>query len=183
MQTQTTAEKTQTTDRDEPSIYIACLSSYNSGHLHGAWINPKTDRDELQAQIDEVLKASPMPNAEEWAVHDYDNFPNLGEYPDLDKIIEVQEAINEHDIDKVNGFLELWSIEDLDHIDDAFYGEYASFSEFAQNFADDTIEGLSDGNSTLARYFDYDAFERDLNYDFNETDASGGNVYIWNSNW
>ena len=183
MKTQTTVDKTNTTDRSEPSIYIACLSSYNSGHLHGAWIVPDTNKDKLEDQINEVLKASPMPNAEEWAIHDYDSFPNLGEYPDLDKIIEVQEAINDHDIDKVNGFLELWSIEDLDHIDDAFYGEYESFKDFAQNYADETIEGLSDNNSTLSNYFDYDRFERDLNYDFNETDATGGNVYIWNCNW
>jgi antirestriction protein len=178
-----TTQVQTTQQKDEPKIYVACLSSYNSGYLHGSWIVPKTDAEELQAQIDEVLKTSPVADAEEWAIHDYDNFPNLGEYPDLDKIIEVQEAINEHDIDKVNGFLELWSIDDLSHIDDAFYGEYGSFKEFAETFADETIEGLSDGNSTLARYFDYDAFERDLNYDFNETDASGGNVYIWNANW
>jgi len=24
---------------DQPRIYVACLASYNSGFVHGAWIN------------------------------------------------------------------------------------------------------------------------------------------------
>ena len=166
----------------EPQIYVACLAAYNSGHLHGKWITPKADKDELLEQIEKILKSSPIPNAEEWAVHDYDEFPNLGEYPCIDNIIKVQEAIDEHGINIVNGFIENWSVEDLEHINDAYYGEYDSFTDFAQQLADDTIEGLS-GNSTLARYFDYGAWERDLSYDFHEASGDGGASIIFNSNW
>jgi antirestriction protein len=72
-------------------IYVACLASYNSGILHGQWIEATSDRDEMQAAIDAILRASPCPNvtvthpetgeevpsAEEWAIHDYDSFPTL----------------------------------------------------------------------------------------------------------
>jgi len=170
------------TDKNQPQVYVACLAAYNSGHLHGEWITPKTDKDELQEQIDKVLKSSPIQGAEEWAIHDYDSFPNLGEYPDLDKLIQVQEAIDEHGQYVVNAFLENWSVEDLDHIDEAYYGEYDSFSEFAQQLADDTIEGLN-GNSTLASYFDYEKWERDLSYDYHEGEGENGTSLIFNANW
>jgi len=169
--------------KNEPSIYVACLSAYNNGHLHGAWIVPSADADELQEQINKILKSSPMADAEEWAIHDYDGFPNLGEYPGLNGIIKVQEAIKEHGADVVNGFLGNWSLEDLDHICDAYYGKYDSFSEFAQQYAEDTIEGLSANDSTLARYFDWQAFERDLSYDYHEADGDNGTSIIFNSNW
>ena len=168
--------------KHEPQIYVACLAAYNNGHLYGKWITPKADRDELEAQIKEILKFSPVAGAEEWAIHDYDDFPNLGEYPDLDKLIQVQEAIDKHGKHVVHAFLENWSVEDLDHIEDAYYGEYDSFSEFAQQLAEDTIEGLND-NSALSRYFDWNAWERDLEYDFHEGEGENGTSIIFNNNW
>jgi len=170
-------------NNNDNQIYVACLASYNSGVLHGEWITPKADKDELQEQINKVLKSSPSEDAEEWAIHDYNDFPNLGEYPGIENIIKVQEAIEEHGADVVKGFLENWSLEDLDHICDAYYGKYDSFSEFAQQYAEDTIEGLSANDSTLARYFDWEAFERDLSYDYHEADGDNGTSIIFNSNW
>ena len=178
METLKTEEKTS-----EPQIYVACLAAYNSGFLHGKWITPKADKDELLEQIEKILKSSPIPNAEEHAIHDYDEFPNLGEYPSLDDIIKVQEAIDEHGISIVNGFLENWSVDDLEHIGDAYYGEYNDFSDFAYNLAQDTIDGLSDDNSTLARYFDYEAWERDLQHDYHEASGDNGTSIIFICNW
>ena len=173
-----------TVNEDKSQIYVACLASYNNGCLSGEWITPEDTKEKLQAQIDVILKASPEPDAEEWAIHDYDNFPNLGEYPDLDKVIEVVEAIKLHGVKAVEGFIEHFSLEDLEHFEDAFHGTYDSFKEFAQDYADDTVEGLdSDGNSTLARYFDYDSFERDLSHDYIESMADNYKVHIFNRNY
>ena len=168
---------------EKSKIYVACLASYNSGILYGSWIEPKTDKDELEAQIAEVLKSSPSPDAEEYAIHDYDNFPNLGEYPDLNKVIEVVEAIKLHGVKAVEGFIEHFSIEDLEHFENAFHGTFDSFKVFAQDYADDTIEGLADNNSTLARYFDYDSYERDMAFDFLECKADNYKVHIFNKSW
>ena len=180
MQTETIETKQQ--EDNFPKIYVACLSSYNAGRLYGKWIVPANNETELDEQIKEVLKNSPMPDAEEWAIHDYDEFPNLGENPSLENIVQCQNAIEEHGIEVVNGFLENWQIEDLNSIDDAYYGEYDNFSDFAYQLAQDTIEGLND-NSTLARYFDYEAWERDLSYDFHEAEGKNGNTIIFNSNF
>ena len=178
-------EAIQKTQDNAPQIYVACLSSYNAGKLHGFWIEPATDKAELLGQIDKVLKTSPMPNAEEWAVHDYNDFPNLGEYPNLDKIIEVQESIDEHGSDVVHAFLNNWSVEDLEHIGDAYYGKYDNFTEFAEQLAHETIEGLNVNhtNSTLANYFNYEAWERDLQHDYYEGKAGDGSSLIFSCNW
>ena len=54
-----------TTKTPGPQIYVACLAAYNSGHLHGKWITPKTDKEELEEQFEEVIKTSPVADAEE----------------------------------------------------------------------------------------------------------------------
>ena len=168
-------------NNNDNQIYVACLASYNSGVLHGEWITPKSDKDELQEQINKVLKSSPIEDAEEWAIHDYNDFPNLGEYPGLDNIIKVQEAIDEHGQYIVNAFLDNWSVEDLDHIDEAYYGEYDSFSEFAQQLADETI--LIDCPDNVQFYFDYEKWERDLSHDYHEGEGENGSSLIFNANW
>ena len=162
---------------DLPSIYVACLASYNSGILHGKWIKPENDIEDLKQQINEVLKSSSIPNAEEYAIHDYNNFPNLGEYPNLEDIIKVNDAIEEHGADEINAFLSNYSVEDLDSFSNMFVGEYSSFSEYAEQIADDTI--LIDCPEHIKSYFDYEKFERDLSFDDTEIDAPNGNVFIF----
>lgn len=179
MQMQTTEANQQ--ENDFPKIYIACLASYNAGRLHGKWIVPANNETELSEQIQEVIKSSPAIDAEEWSIHDYDEFPNLGENPSLENIVQCQVAIEEHGIDVVNGFLENWQVEDLSSIDDAYYGEYESFSEFAEQLAEDTI--LIDCPEHIKNYFDYEKWERDLSYDYHEADGKNGNTIIFNTNF
>ena len=53
---------------DRPRIYVACLAAYNSGCLHGRWIDATTP-DEIWEQVRAMLADSPEPDAEEWAIH------------------------------------------------------------------------------------------------------------------
>jgi antirestriction protein len=57
-------------DPKTPRIYVACLSAYNNGHLHGWWIDADQEPDALWLDIEEMLADSPMDDAEEWAIHD-----------------------------------------------------------------------------------------------------------------
>ena len=166
--------KTEATDK--PKIYIACLAAYNSGHLHGKWVEPADTVEGLQEQINQVLKSSPVKNAEEWAIHDYDGFYNLGENPDLKDIVKLAEVYNAGGQDKIDDFLEYYQIEDLDSLEDSYQGHYQDFSEFAQEMAEMCIEGFND-NSTLARYFDFESWERDLSYEYN----IGSHGHVWGS--
>ena len=53
---------------DAPRIYVACLAAYNNGCLHGRWIDATTP-DEIMDEVRAMLAASPLPGAEEWAIH------------------------------------------------------------------------------------------------------------------
>jgi antirestriction protein len=46
----------------EYRIYAACLASYNSGVLHGRWIDADQDADAIRDEIAAMLRESPYPN-------------------------------------------------------------------------------------------------------------------------
>jgi hypothetical protein len=39
---------------ETPKIYVACLAAYNSGYLHGKWLDA-LDEDEINKDIYEIL--------------------------------------------------------------------------------------------------------------------------------
>jgi len=55
-------------------IYVADLSAYNNGKLHGAWINTIDELDDIQDQINDMLRKSPEGFAEEYVIYDYEGF-------------------------------------------------------------------------------------------------------------
>lgn len=108
-------------------IYAACLASYNSGILHGKWIDcDGKDGDGLRAEIAALLRTSPEPNvmvtdpdtgeqvpsAEEWAIHDHEGFGGLitSEWPDLDEVAEAAEVLAGDNEDLRRGLL--WLVTD-----------------------------------------------------------------------
>lgn len=47
---------------DSPRIYVASLSDYNAGVLHGAWIDANQSADQIQAEVSAMLRESKHPN-------------------------------------------------------------------------------------------------------------------------
>src|SRR5882672_6047171 len=82
----------------QPRIYVASLSDYNAGRLHGVWLDANQDVEELQVAVDAMLKKSHEPSAEEYAVHDYEDFGpvRLGEYTSLEIVAAVARGLVEH---------------------------------------------------------------------------------------
>lgn len=160
-------------------IYVASLADYNAGSLHATWINLDfhTSADDIQETINALLAASPEAKrtgllAEEWAIHEYEGIPSMGENPSLDDIWAAYEAIEEHG--------EAW-IEYADHIgtryatvegfEEAYQGEYDSEKDFAYQLVDD-LGYLDQMPESLQYYFDYEAFTRDLfSYDYFMTES------------
>src|ERR1035438_9767364 len=81
-----------------PRIYVACLAAYNAGKLYGEWINANQDADDISTEITAMLKASPEPFSEEWAVHDSEGFGpiELGEWPEIKRVSVLARMIQEH---------------------------------------------------------------------------------------
>lgn len=184
--TQAIVEGEKGQEIDKPSIYVACLAAYNSGYLHGSWIVPSQDEEKLQEQINKILKSSPVADAEEWAIHDYDNFPNLGEYPGITNICAIAEAMETFEPSIVHGYIDNIGYQSIDFdsligdIENAFVGTYDSFREYADDTAEETM--LIECPDHIRNYFDYDAFARDLEYDYFTSDAPGYQVHIFNCN-
>lgn len=145
-----------------PQIYVACLAAYNNGYLHGAWIDAGQPSDTIHDEIQAMLKKSPIPQAEEWAIHDFDDFGNLNldENEDLETVSALAEFIVQH------GEL---GIATLDHmcndlseaerlLEDGYEGAYNSEEEFARQLYESCYE-IPDH---LIHYIDYQAIADDL---------------------
>jgi antirestriction protein len=133
-------ESNERVGRAEPRIYVASLSDYNAGILHGEWLDANQEPDELEAAVDDMLARSTTHGAEEFAVHDYEGFGayTVGEYESLDWLSRIARGIAEH-----GAAFAAWAQEcgrddeRLARFEDAFLGEW-------QNVAAYTDELLSD---------------------------------------
>jgi antirestriction protein len=78
-------------------LYMASLSDYNAGRLHGAWIEA-TDIQQVREAVAAMLKASPVGRAEEYAIHDFKGFSRYlpSEFADLELVCAIGAAIVEH---------------------------------------------------------------------------------------
>ena len=152
-------EKTRTNTK--PRIYVACLAAYNSGTLHGAWIDAGLGEDEVRGEIARMLAASPEPDAEEYAIHDYEGFEGatIEEYSGIGRVCELAGFIAEPgelggavlshvggDLDEARGALE-----------DRYLGRYRSLADYLEGVTEETIS-VPDA---LRYYIDYEAMARD----------------------
>src|SRR5438270_527276 len=58
----------------EPQIYVACLAAYSRGDLHGVWLDVAREPEAIYEDIHDMLADSPAPDAEEFAIHDSQDF-------------------------------------------------------------------------------------------------------------
>jgi antirestriction protein len=102
---------------------------------------------------------------------------------DLRSIIPQELENDEHLHDAYNAYAENVGREyaSYEEFMDSYSGEWDSERDFAENLADDCVEGLNDPESILARYFDYDAWTRDLFLgDYYSINTAGG-VWVFRS--
>lgn len=145
---------------DTPRIYVACLTAYNNGKLHGRWIDATLDPDEIMEEVRAMLAESPEPGAEEWAIHDTEGFagitiPESASFADVHELASNLEEHGEafalyvedgHEWDDVQGF------------EDAYAGTWDSEEAFAEGYYD----GVWDIPEHLTYYIDWEKVARDL---------------------
>ncbi len=148
---------------EEIRIYVADLAAYNAGHLHGVWIDATLGLDDIQAQVDVMLAASPVEGAEEYAIHDFEGFDGyrIGEYEGLESAHEIACFIEEYP--EFGGAL----LAHFNHLEQArkaaeedYCGCYSSLADYAQELTEET----SSIPPHLAMYIDYRAMARDMEY-------------------
>jgi antirestriction protein len=141
-------------------IVVACLAAYNNGILHGEWIDLNQPLDDVWRAICTMLNNSPIPDAEEIAIHDYEGFEgyNLGEYEGIQKTYALAQFILEHG--KLGGLL-LEHTGDLKAAEAAmqnYMGEFRCLADYAEQLTQDTVKIPEQ----LAYYIDYEAMARDM---------------------
>ena len=168
----------------ERRIYVACLSAYNNGKLHGAWIEAESDLENMMEKIQGMLKNSPEPNAEEWDIHDLDGIPRgitcVQEVADYMQIIEDHADYSNEIIeaawglscntDQFKGYLENYA------------GSGDSEKDWCESYLQETgfFEGVAEH---FEMYFDTEAYVRDMNYngDIATADVNGTTYVFWNN--
>lgn len=169
-------ERAQSRERQpelEPRIYVASLSDYNAGRLHGDWIDAAQGPEAIHAAISAMLARSREPVAEEWAIHDYENFGplRLGEWESIEHISALGLGIAEHG-QAFAAWADLIGSSEWDDLlgdfEDHYMGRWSSEVEYAENLLEDMGIDLQElGPEFLRPYIsvDLDAFARDLRQD------------------
>jgi len=155
-------------ERPAPRIYVADLAAYNAGELRGEWIEVTRDTtvEELQREIHEMLARCSGGEyvAEEFAIHDYENFHGyeLDEYEHPETVVKVAAFIAEHgelgaklvnqshDVDEASGVLE-----------DQYAGSGDSIADWVSEFLEDSGQ-LAEIPEKCRTYIDFEQYAHDL---------------------
>ncbi len=168
-------------------IYFANLEAYNNGRMVGGYLYP-LDYDTFASfyiAIKEVTR-----NADEVAVHDYDDFPNMGEYPNHESIYNLAHALDNSHLDNeiiIKYFNDYYGYDfeeledEIQDIEDAFISTYDTFKDFADERADDDIRYRidKDAQQFVFNNFDYEGYAIDLRHSYNVIDLNNYQVAIF----
>ena len=178
----TTPPTTDTT----PRAWIGCLSCYNEGRLIGEWFDAAT-ADEVTTYDVHGAHSRADAHDELW-VFDHENIPVRGEMDPLTAaawgrcLVEVDEYLRpalsawvESGDYVAEGDTDLPSISDFE---ERYQGHWDTFAEYAENLADD-IDLLAVVPEEIARYFDWQAWTRDLAFDYSTYADPEGGVFVF----
>ena len=156
--------------RETTKIYLNTWGAYNNGCIGYGWMTPDEARD--------FIEENPERDGGEWFIADIDNYLGVEfdslDYANVDEILDTIEALEELDDDELEEIVALMEYlgttdaqEALDKKDR--YTFYACIEQYHDS-CDECLDFT--GNDLLERYFDWEAFHRDCDFDVYE--ASNG---------
>lgn len=161
-------------------IYLTNLGKYNEGELLGEWVTLPISEEELE-EVFERIGINEV--YEEYFITDYESEINgfeVGEYDNLEELNELAErleSLEDWELEEVEAILEAHCKTLEEALEAQERGTYIYYSgrtieELAEELADEQIACYTHGGQIpefFTRYFDYEAFARDLAYDYTET--------------
>ncbi|MFD6072587.1 antirestriction protein ArdA [Amycolatopsis lurida] len=171
-----------------PRIYVSDLAAAEAGRLHGRWIDAAAPLPEIQEQIVALLAASPVPDADRFAVDDHRGF--LGYQPNEHTPIAVIAKIANH-IEQFGAayaaFLSVIDATDLDLLDrfsDLYIGSFATREAWARSVGEELgwqeqLDRFAD--PLLRRYLmiDYRAFGENHHDGWDVVEGSDGKIHVF----
>lgn len=155
----------QTNGSDSPALCCGTVGKYKSGNLRSMWVNISTF-DSYDEFINFCYAIHADEDDPEIMCQDYENMPRslyrviMGE-EEFNNIAKYCELCDEYSVSAVEDFLDWYSPEDLDMMNDSYVGVYDSEEDFAREIVNDCYN-LERMMGSLADYFDYEALARDL---------------------
>ena len=158
------------------NIFVNTWGNYNeNGADGGQWITLPMEEEELQ-EVLENIAARMKDEDPEWFINDYEWTVDmeLGDVHEMDSIIEWNErcqeadALEEYEAEEIAAAIEAYEYTFAEAYERQQRGCFVFYAgrdlqEVAEEIADECY--LYNAPEFLARYFDYEAFARDLSFD------------------
>ena len=167
-------------------VFLTNLGKYNEGYLIGEWLELPAS----QQEIDETMaKIGINEEYEEWFITDYETDiegVEVGEYSNLDELNELAEQLDELEEDEqkaiqamlLDGYTFNEALEKVINGDYAIYFDCDNMTDVAYEIVEE-CGYLNDVPETIARYFDYESFGRDLNIEGKFYNIDGDMIEIF----
>lgn len=173
-----------------PRIYVASLADYNCGLL-GKWIDATQGCDAIHDEIKELLYHSTAHNAEEWAIHDYENFGGVtfSEFEAIEIVAELALLITEHGTifgQIVEHFGGTGSLDEAKRCAaEGYQGAHTSLEAYVYDFVEECYgDVMKDLPEFLRNHIDYDGMARDMEMGGDIfTIEWEGSVHVFTSNY
>ena len=143
--------------------FITNLGKYNEGELIGEWVVFPIDENEEKELLKRI--GCDNPQYEEYFFTDWEDY-EVGEYLSIEEANELAERMDNIDEDKLNAIIEAETSDfrealEMAEDDDVYLHKGQSLEDVAYDIVHDCYN-LPD---IAERYFDYEAFARDLSFD------------------
>ena len=159
-------------------VFVTNLGKYNEGELIGEWVSLPVDENELEEVLERI---GINEEYEEYFITDYETDLDglkVGEYSNISELNELAEQLadlDKYDLEKVGAIIEAYGAglqEAIENIDDYTYYSGKTLEDVAYEIVEECYE-LPE---IAQRYFDYEAFARDLSFD-GYTETTNGVIY------
>ena len=159
-------------------IFVTNLSQYNAGILNGEWVTLPS-----YGELEEAMNRVSNDGKDELFITDYETELEIkiDEYEDmlqLDEIAEQIHGLDDYEAEHLKAYMEASGYE-LKHCLECFEDSVFYPNMDLLDVAYELVEDMSpDRDSFLLRYFNYEAFARDLSFD-GYTEVSNGVICLY----
>lgn len=156
------------------NIFVNTWGNYNTnGDDGGQWITLPMDPEELE-EVLENIAALMGDNDPEWAIHDYEwtteiEFDEISEYDNIFKLNEMCnefDELSEWEAEEIAAAVEAWGYSFAEVLERHQRGCFIFYpGRDLEEVAEEIINECYDLPEFALRYFDFEAFARDLRFD------------------
>lgn len=160
---------------ERTELYLNTWRAYNEGSIGYGWMSAE--------EAENFIKENPERDGGEWFIADIDNYTSV-KFSSLDycnvmeviQSIKILEDLEESERNEVVALMEYLNTDSaekaIDEMDNyTFYTDIDSFHDCIDVLIDEELANVPD---SIARYFDYEEYHRDC--DFDVTEMSNGVV-------